>query len=440
MPRLLLKLKLSVKFQVVIKPGDDRMKGRQETKLFGLLCLCLTVGNSIQLPVRASLPYYNSYTITNSISGMTEAQTIPQPQQELEKLKLEQEIRDRVQSEVDSAFRNTTSLLNAFLIALTLLPVGAAVAVWLLMAKLAKQTYLAEQEIDSLKIDAVTQLKVILTEAQGILTELKENNKEIATAQKPEAILLEETKIQEPSLKLETAQSKSSAIELAKQGDNFAFEGRYMEAINAYNQALELQPYLADTWNNRGVVLTRLQRYQEALGSYEQATQIRADYGDAWNNRGVVLLELHEYEEALNCYEQAIKVKPDYADAWNNRGVVLAKLQKYREAINSYNQALAINNEHADAWNNRGVSLAKLQNYSEALYSYDNSARIRPDHYRVWYNKARCYALQSNIEATIENLVKAIGLNALQTKELAKVEPDFDLIRDQELFINTLSA
>ncbi|MEH2249282.1 hypothetical protein [Nostoc sp.] len=55
-----------------------------------------------------------------------------QQQEELEKLQQEKEIRDRVQSEVDRAFGNSTTLLNILLIVLTFLPILAASGVWLL--------------------------------------------------------------------------------------------------------------------------------------------------------------------------------------------------------------------------------------------------------------------------------------------------------------------
>ncbi|NES72407.1 MAG: tetratricopeptide repeat protein, partial [Okeania sp. SIO2D1] len=146
------------------------------------------------------------------------------------------------------------------------------------------------------------------------------------------------------------------------------------------------------------------------------------------------LIELQHYQEAINSFEQAIKVKADYADAWNNRGVCLAKIQKYQEAVKSYNQAIAIKNNYSDAWNNRGVALMKLGIYGEAIACYDNAAKIKPDFFSAWYNKARCCLLKGAVEAGLKSLKKAISLNPSRCKEMAKNEPDFDDIRNNELF------
>lgn len=345
---------------------------------------------------------------------------------------VKEEIRDRVQEEVDIAFGRTAVLLNGIIIALTLLPTAAGVGVWFLLGKLSKQTTIARQEIESLHYDTISQLKLLISDAESILGEIQHQSH---PADVETDLLLPDAQIQEfAPVNYGNYQQLLTAGDYAKQGDACFFENRYEDAIAAYNQALQIQPDLADTWNNRGVVLTRMQRYPEAIASYEQATTIRPTYPDAWNNRGVVLLELQKYPEAIGCYEQAIQAKPDYADAWNNRGVAFSKMEEYEQAVISYNQALQIKNDYTDAWNNRGVALSKLQKYEAAIDSYDNAAKIRPDFYRIWYNKARCYALQGKIELAIENLKRALNLNPNLCKELAKTEADLEKIREHEAF------
>ncbi|MEK0180506.1 MAG: tetratricopeptide repeat protein [Oscillatoriales cyanobacterium] len=347
-------------------------------------------------------------------------------------VELKEEIRDRVQEEVDIAFGRTAVLLNGIVIALTFFPTAAGVAAWFLWAKLSKQTTIARQEIESLRYDTISQLKLLISDAETILGEIQHQSfqSDVETD-----LLLPDAQIQEfAPVNYSNYKQLLTAGDYAKQGDACFFENRYEDAIAAYNLALQIQPDLADTWNNRGVVLTRMQRYPEAIASYEQATAIRPNYPDAWNNRGVVLLELQQYQEAIACYEQAIQAKPDYADAWNNRGVAFSKIQEYEQAVISYNQAIQIKNDYTDAWNNRGVALSKLQKYEAAIDSYDNAAKIRPDFYRIWYNKARCYALQGQTELAIENLKRALNLNPNLCKELAKNEADFENIREYEAF------
>ena len=373
---------------------------------------------------------------TRTISASEPAVAVLLAQEQLQP-QVKEEIRDRVQEEVDIAFGRTAVLLNGIIIALTLLPTAAGVGVWFLLGKLSKQTTIARQEIESLRYDTLSQLKLLISDAESILGEIQHQSH---PADVETDLLLPDAQIQEfAPVNYGNYQQLLTAGDYAKQGDACFFENRYEDAIAAYNQALQIQPDLADTWNNRGVVLTRMQRYPEAIASYEQATTIRPTYPDAWNNRGVVLLELQKYPEAIGCYEQAIQAKPDYADAWNNRGVAFSKMEEYEQAVISYNQALQIKNDYTDAWNNRGVALSKLEKYEAAIDSYDNAAKIRPDFYRIWYNKARCYALQGKIELAIENLKRALNLNPNLCKQLAKTEADLEKIREHEAFKQLIS-
>ncbi|NES08197.1 MAG: tetratricopeptide repeat protein [Okeania sp. SIO2F4] len=362
---------------------------------------------------------------------------LTQNQEQIEEFKLREEIRDRVREEVDYTFRHATSLLSVFLIVLTFFPASAAIWIWFLQAKLANKIDITEQEIDSFKYDTISQLKEMVGEAQIILDELKQQSHK---ADEKIEQLQKDTLIQYSTAQGDNSEPLMMANDYAKQGDQFFLAGRLKEAINAYNQALKIYPEMADVWNNRGVVLTRLKIFDEAIVSYDRALQIRADYADAWNNRGVSLIELQHYQEAINSFEQGIKVKPDYADAWNNRGVCLAKIQKYQEAVKSYNQAIAIKNDYSDAWNNRGVSLMKLGIYGEAIACFDNAVKIKPDFFSAWYNQARCYSLKSEVEVALKSLEKAISLNSGNCQEMAKNEPDFENIRDNELFQKLISA
>ncbi|MGL4378957.1 MAG: TPR end-of-group domain-containing protein, partial [Microcoleaceae cyanobacterium] len=69
-----------------------------------------------------------------------------------------------------------------------------------------------------------------------------------------------------------------------------------------------------------------------------------------------------------------------------------------------------------------------------AIDCYNQAVKIRPDFHRAWYNKARCYALQGKIEFAIESLEHAINLNPTQCVELAKNDPDFDRLRQHDVF------
>ena len=90
---------------------------------------------------------------------------------------------------------------------------------------------------------------------------------------------------------------------------------------------------------NLGIALGNLKHYQEALDAYEQAIRLDPDYADAYFNKGIALGNLKRYQEALDACEQAIRLDPNNALAYINKGVTLESLGKNKEAQQAYNKA-----------------------------------------------------------------------------------------------------
>jgi tetratricopeptide (TPR) repeat protein len=59
--------------------------------------------------------------------------------------------------------------------------------------------------------------------------------------------------------------------------------------------------------NNKGVALSRLGKYTEAIEVYDRALQLDPEYVSAWNNKGVVLSRLGKYAEAIEAFDSALR-------------------------------------------------------------------------------------------------------------------------------------
>ena len=57
-----------------------------------------------------------------------------------------------------------------------------------------------------------------------------------------------------------------SSAEFTLKGDELVDQGKYQEAISAYDQAIALEPRNARAWCGKGVALNQLGNYTEANG------------------------------------------------------------------------------------------------------------------------------------------------------------------------------
>jgi tetratricopeptide (TPR) repeat protein len=242
---------------------------------------------------------------------------------------------------------------------------------------------------------------------------------------------------------------------------------QYELAIKAHEEAIRLKPDYAEAWNNKGLSLSKLNRFDEAIIAYEKAIKINPKYINAWNNKGVLLRKSNRFDKAVTTYEEAIKLNPEHARTWNNKGFALAKWEKYDDAIIAYDKAIELDPNYVLAWYNKGISLRKLGRYEESIAACDKAIKLNPSYIKAWknkgnslkklgryeeavaacdeiiklnpsnasalYNKACYCALLNNLEEVINNLKKAINLDKGYISQ-ANIDPDFDLVRNNERF------
>ena len=116
-------------------------------------------------------------------------------------------------------------------------------------------------------------------------------------------------------------------------GTALQVQGKLQEAVQAFDEAIQLNPDSAEAYSNRGNALKELGQlenaaasYENAIASYDIAIQLKPDFAEAYYNRGNGLKDLGRLDEAVESYGKAIQLKPDFAGAYLN----LSALKKYR--------------------------------------------------------------------------------------------------------------
>ena len=171
-----------------------------------------------------------------------------------------------------------------------------------------------------------------------------------------------------------------------------------MEAIEAYQQAIRIQPNHADAYNKLGTDLINQNRIDDAIDAYQQAIQIQPNQGEAYYNLGNALHRQEKLEEAIEAYQQAIQIQPNYVDAYNNLGVVLIDHEKLRESVQIYQKTLEIQPNYADAYNNLGNALREQGKLEESIRIFQKATYIQPNHAEAHNNLAMTLLLKGDFK------------------------------------------
>jgi tetratricopeptide (TPR) repeat protein len=384
------------------------------------------------------------------------------------------QIQDRIEIEVDRAFERTTTLLNIVLAILTMIPLLAALGVWLLrrsvvselvaevrtqleqevFAQLKQQKLAAIAEIEQLKQDSLKQGAALVAEAQAVLDELKQQtaiaNQEIELLKSRAASELEtmvadaqqvkDQTIQEltsllprsvteqlppevqprlgnltsllDSLKRAMPQLTFTANDYLKEGNALFFETRYDDALAAYDRAIQLNPELYEAWFTKASTLMLLQRYDEAASAYRFATQLKPESYDAWSGQGTALMKAQQYEAAIAALDEAIDLKPEDPLALFNRGNAHAGLDRLEAALEDYEAALTLKPDFAKALFQKGQVLQQWGDYGGAIATYEAVIALNlQDPSEAWYAMAVCHASLGSIDPALTALERAIEGN-----------------------------
>ncbi|OOP56639.1 MAG: hypothetical protein AYP45_08000 [Candidatus Brocadia carolinensis] len=194
-------------------------------------------------------------------------------------------------------------------------------------------------------------------------------------------------------------------------GKIFLAQGKYTEACNECEQAIEKNPDYTDAYNIWGLALYSQKKYDEAIEKYQKAIEKNPDYAIAYNNWGLALYSQKKYDEAIEKYQKATVVDPKCADAYYNWGSALYRQKKYDEAIEKYQKAIEINSKYVHAYHNWGVALYDQKKHDKAIEKYQKAIEINPDYADAYDNWGNVLADLKRYEEAIEKYQKAIEID-----------------------------
>ena len=215
-------------------------------------------------------------------------------------------------------------------------------------------------------------------------------------------------------------------------GSALLLEGKVPEAIQQYERAVQLKPDSADFRYNLGLALARAGKPAEAIQHYERAIQLKPDDAAAYDGLGNVLAGQGKLSEAIQHYERALQLKPDNASAYSNLGSVLILQGNLPEAIQRYQQAIQLKPESADFWYNLGLALARQGKRSEAIQHYQRAIQLKPDDAEVLRTLAAAYAEDGRYAEAVEAANRAI--------ERANAQGNSDLVRTLQSLVTVYEA
>jgi len=166
-----------------------------------------------------------------------------------------------------------------------------------------------------------------------------------------------------------------SAKQYNKAGDDFAKSMNYVDAIEQYTKAIELDPDFEKAYISRAGVYSRSGDHEKAAMDYDRAvvfdekeTELYYLSGNEWHLHG-------NNELALKKLTYAIQLKKNFLEAFQVRSEVYMQLEKYELALEDCKRCLKLKEDDRTYYNLAQV-YEKLEMFSEAEEAYKMSINM----------------------------------------------------------------
>lgn len=198
-----------------------------------------------------------------------------------------------------------------------------------------------------------------------------------------------------------------------QEGMDYAEEGEWENAANAFKQAIAIDPdneKISRAYNNLGLAYQNLGEWEQAIANFDQAIVLEPDDADFYANRGDIWATLNEIEKAVEDYSRAIELDPESPRYFYNRAIAYKQLGELELALADYDQTILLDPEHAYAYHNRANIYWSLGNYNQALADFDQALLLDPTDQLGFRNRGWLHLDMGDLEAAKADFQQIITL------------------------------
>lgn len=197
---------------------------------------------------------------------------------------------------------------------------------------------------------------------------------------------------------------------------------RVEEAIACWRKAAEYNPqqFSAEAINDRGTMCAQAGKFAEAMDNYQRAIQIKPDFALAYVNLGTVVQKQGKVDDAIAHFNKALELKPDCIEAYGKLGNLLIQREKFDDAIAQYQKVIQMQPDAVEAHFNFGAALLEQGKIYQAIAAFQKVLELQPNNAEAYTNLGVALYRQfkqsdrrniNQFDAALNNFQKALQIN-----------------------------
>ena len=175
-------------------------------------------------------------------------------------------------------------------------------------------------------------------------------------------------------------------------------DGDYLEAQNAYEQAVQIDPEQSRATTNLATCYLKNRMVKRAEDRLRTFLARHPEDAVARLVLARVLVRQGELAGAADALREVLRTHPDVVMAHYNLGQVAYRSRLYDEAEEHLKRAVELKPDLPDAHYTLGLTYLALKRYPEAIASLEKAAQVDPKHVGARFNLANAYVRSGRMQ------------------------------------------
>ncbi|XP_078601975.1 uncharacterized protein LOC144876496 isoform X1 [Branchiostoma floridae x Branchiostoma japonicum] len=190
---------------------------------------------------------------------------------------------------------------------------------------------------------------------------------------------------------------------------------QYMDALEAFNNALKVNPSYAEAYYQRGLTRLRLKQ-SKGIQDFNRALALDPYIFQAFLSRAAYYGMKGRYTKAIMNCNEAIKLQPNSVRAYLYRGAPKYYVKTYKLAVKDLSKAASIDRTCSLAYFNRAVCYHEMKDFEKALQDYGIVLLLEEKNLKVLINRGLLYFEQKDYRNALQDFMAASQVDVKDPK------------------------
>lgn len=197
----------------------------------------------------------------------------------------------------------------------------------------------------------------------------------------------------------------------------------YDEAVDAFTDAIDLNPQFPVAFYQRASSYRGLSNNSKALEDYSQAIRLDPTEAIYYTSRALCYLDTGSLDAAVKDLSSVIDMNPSSSDlyaAYVLRGTVYERNKEDIKALQDYTRAIEINPGSVDIHFRMGLVNRRLKNYEESIEDFCRVIELDAANGDAYYERGTTYAYLKDKDNVLKDFKSAARCGNSEAKEFLK--------------------